>query len=45
MKMKSVSDLEGTKIRVDAAIRCAPLCGIGQLILGVSANVGSLNLD
>jgi hypothetical protein len=45
MKMKSVIDLEGSKIRVHAAIRCAPLCGIGRLMLGVNTNVGFLNLD
>ena len=45
MKMKSVTDLEGSKIRVLTAIRCAPFCGIGRLMLGVNTNVGFLNLD
>ncbi len=43
--MKSVTDLEGSKIRVLAAIHCAPLCGIGRLMLGVNTNVAFLNLD
>ncbi len=45
MKMKSVTDLEGSKIRGQAAFRCAPLCGIGQLMLGVNTTVGFLKLD
>ena len=45
MQMKSATDLEGSKNRVHAAIRCAPLCGIGRLMLGVNTNVGFLNLD
>ncbi len=39
MKMKSVVELEGSKIRVHVAIRCAPLCNIGRLLLGVNTNV------
>ncbi len=45
MKVTSVNDIEGSKIQVRAAIRCAPLCGIGRLMLGVNTNVGFLNLD
>ena len=45
MKMKGVTDLEGSKIRVHAAIRCAPLCGIRRLMSGVNTNVGFLKLD
>ena len=45
MKMKGVTDLEGSKIRGQAAFRCAPLCGIRRLMLGVNTNVGFLNLD
>ena len=43
--MKGVTDLEGCKNRVQAVIRCAPLCGIGRLMLGVNTNVGFLKLD
>ena len=45
MKMKCVTDLEGSKIQVHTVIRCAPRCGIGRLMLGVNTNVGILNLD
>ena len=45
MKMKCVTDLEGSKIRVHTVIRCAARCGIGRLMLGVNTNVGILNLD
>jgi hypothetical protein len=41
MKTKSVTELEGCKIRVHVAIRCAPLCNIGRLLLGVNTNVRS----
>ncbi len=45
MKVTSVTDIEGSKIQVHAAIRCAPLWVIGRLMLGVNTNVGFLNLD
>ncbi len=41
MKMKSVTELEGCKIQVHVAIRRAPLCNIGRLLLGVNTNVRS----
>ena len=41
MKMKSVIELEDSKIRVYVAIRRAPLCNIGRLMLGVNINVRS----
>ena len=45
MKLKYVTDLKDSKIRVHTVIRCTPRCGIGRLMLGVNTNVGILNLD
>ena len=45
MKVTSVTDIEGSKIQVHAAIRCAPLCGIRRLMLGVNTNVAFLKVD
>jgi hypothetical protein len=45
MKMKSVIELEGCKIRVFAANRCARFCSIGRLMLGVNTDADFLNLE
>ena len=45
MKLKGVTDLEGSKIRGQAAFRCAPLYSIGRLMLGVNTKVGFWKLD